>query len=98
MIDVYNGIISTDLNYIPEYLVKYDFIINEFKKYNIHLVESDTFDNMYQLYYMLLSKKNNIFSNLFKNIEDYYNKDIYLTNELLKISRLIRFYVFKKLD
>jgi hypothetical protein len=68
-IDVFNSLISEDGKYIREYLVFSDHLVDSFKKIGLDLVESDTFQNLYDLYknYFVKTECDNKNFNLIKN-------------------------------
>lgn len=88
--------------YVPEYLVDKRFIIPEFKKRcNLALVETDLFGNIYDNIDGYISNitdietKANMKTFLLK-LKRYYEKTS-TNEECLKITRLNRFYIFKKM-
>lgn len=93
-INVYNAFIS-DIPY-TEYLVDKDFLIDEFdKKCNLSLIETDTFEKIFELnekYFI-----DNKISKSFPDIVKFYKATPESTDaETLKITKLNRYYIFYK--
>ena len=103
-IDVNNAMISEEGVYITEYLVFKDFLVKEFaKRCDMELVETDTFENIYNINRSFLKSLIGVEENLktrdfFKNIYSFYNMEDSVNKASFEMSRLNRFYIFKKRD
>lgn len=99
-IDVYNSI-SNDM-YVTEYLVNKDFVISELdKKCNMELVDTDLFENQMVVHreHLLNGIKYDMNMNTrktFKDAFEFYDQTSEINKECLKITRLNRYYVFRK--
>lgn len=99
-INVYNGTFMPE--YIPEYLVDDEFIIDDlYKKCNLQLIETDYYENIYNnmknyiLSIQLIEQKDVMRSFLEKIAKYYDNTDLNI--ECKKMTFLHRYYVFKKI-
>lgn len=101
-IDVYNSLISNEGVYNTEYLVDKDFLVDELKrKCNMSLVDTMMFDqifeinrdNITQIAKNIENEKTRSFLN---NVASFYNQQNDFNAECFKITRLNRYYVFRK--
>jgi SAM-dependent methyltransferase len=101
-IDVYNSLISNEGVYNTEYLVDKDFLVNEMKqRCNMSLVDTMLFDQIFEM------NRDNI-TNIAENMENektrsflhsvalFYDQINEFNAECFKITRLNRYYVFRK--
>jgi len=101
-IDVNNAMISEEGVYITEYLVFKDFLVREFdKKCNMELIETETFENIYNINRHFLKSMIDVEENLktrdfFKSIYSFYNMDDNVNKASFEMTRLNRIYIFKK--
>jgi hypothetical protein len=101
-IDVYNAMISNENTYITEYLVEKDFIIKELKqKCNMDIVDTDTFERQFNIHKTniecgaMYDRKEET-QKFFKSVLEFYDQTNELNQECFKISRLYRYYCFRK--
>ncbi|ARF09638.1 mRNA capping enzyme [Indivirus ILV1] len=102
-IDLHNSLYSADGVYIPEYLVQKKFIQKELlERCNLELVDSDLFENQYLLntdffreFYKYESKAET--RKFFSDVAQYYNQNEF-NNACYKLTRLYRYYVFRRKD
>lgn len=103
-IDVYNALILQENNYITEYLVQKDFIIKEFlEKCSMELIETDTFDNLFNIhedYFKNVAsfEENKKTKKFLMKAAEYYNQKDEVNKASYQITRLNRYYVFRKKD
>jgi SAM-dependent methyltransferase len=103
-IDVYNSMLSNENVYFTEYLIEKDFLINEFKtKCDMRLLDTDTFDIVYELQRDMITKISQTDTNLktrkfIGDVAQFYNQTLPDHAECFKVSRLNRYYVFQKED
>lgn len=109
-IDVHMAWISEEGKYEREYIVSYDFMVKTMReKCNARLVESDLFENMYELnktfftggasgkgVYRHESKIQT--KNMFENVTSFYGDLKGKDKESFNYSRLSRYYVFQAMD
>lgn len=103
-IDFHNAIDFQEGFYKTEYLVDKKFIAREFlEKCNMELIETDLFENQFILNkefltnsYKLESKEET--KNFLKNVAEFYNQNLDINNASYQLTKLYRFYVFRKKD
>lgn len=99
-IDVYNAMISEVT--ITEYLVHKDFLINEMKtKCNMDLVDTDMLSNLYEINRDAITTYGKYDENLqtrkyFEKTSQFYDQRDELNHECYNITRLNRYYIFRK--
>jgi len=99
-IDVMNGMVSDE--YITEYLIDKTFLTKEMKnKCNMELIESECFDNLYEMNRDFITRAAKSDSNvktrkyIAEDVASFYEPTD-MNQEFFKISRLNRYYVFRK--
>jgi SAM-dependent methyltransferase len=103
-IDVYNAMISNEDTYITEYLVEKNFVINELKqKCNLDLIDTDLFDRQFKIHKASLEcgamyDRKEETQKFFKSVLEFYDQNNELNQECFKISKLYRYYCFRKSD
>jgi hypothetical protein len=103
-IDVHLSMFMEDGVYQPEYLVKPSFIINELKtKCNMRLIESETFENLYNVYYDFFQNTAQYESKAetkkyFNDVKQFYDLKDELNKDWFEYSKLNRYYIFQKLN
>lgn len=101
-IDVYNSLISSEDVYITEYLVDKDFIVSELKqKCNMELVDTDMFDRQFEVHKDNITRISNFDENdetkkFLQTVATFYDQQNEVNAECFKISRLNRYYCFRK--
>jgi SAM-dependent methyltransferase len=102
-INVYLSWLSYENVYKTEYLVNYDFLIKEFNDdCNLELVDSDLFENQYNIHKNFITEysqyeENPLTNKFLKNVKDYYVNNRF-NNSCKIFTNLTRYYVFKKKD
>lgn len=103
-IDVNNAMINEEGVYITEYLVFKDFLVKEFgERCDMELVETSTFENIYNVNKSFLKSLMDVEENLktrdfFKNIYKFYDMEDNVNEASFNMTKLNRFYIFKKRD
>ena len=99
-IKVHMGWISLDGVYLPEYIVKPSFLIEEMSKIDFELVETNNFESFYNNSekFLKYSSENDGTENkkFYERIYKFYDKDDELINSSRNYSFLNRYYVFMK--
>ena len=101
-IDVYNSLISTEGVYNTEYLVEKKFLVEELRnRCGLELLDTDMFDTLFEI-----NRENITYVSKFdekletrkflQNVASFYDQKNELNAECFKISRLNRYYVFRK--
>lgn len=97
-IDVLMKWISNE--YYTEFLVSKEFLIKEFKKHNLELVETELFGTLYELNKEFLTSstlhESSETANWFRKVKEYYNDDININICTRNYSKLTRYYIFRK--
>lgn len=103
-IDFYGSWMFQEGNYVTEYLVDKEFIIEKFKENcNLTCVDTELFQNLYTMRYDFF-KEYSQYEAIAKNKrpletwKKYFDDDTEFSNKLKKYSNLHRFYVFQKLE
>lgn len=102
-IDLYVSWMFKEGQYITEYIVDYEFIVNELKKdCDLELVDSDLFVNLYEVnrdYFKYYAQyDDNLETRKFLlNVANYYDSND-INEACFKYSQLERYYVFRKRD
>ena len=102
-IDFHAAWLFREGQYVPEYLVDKDFIVADLEKScGLELVDTDFFDNQYEIHkdFILNYAKydeNVETRNFLLSIAGYYDHNE-LNGGCFKLTRLYRFYIFRKLD
>jgi hypothetical protein len=91
---------NTSTEYV-EYLVTPEHLINTMKKANLELVETETFQNIYAMSkdFLLTGIEYDAGKDTKKyllDVRDYYNLNISINKAAFEMTRLNRFYVFRK--
>jgi SAM-dependent methyltransferase len=100
-IDVYNSLISNEGTYITEYLVGKEFLIDELKqKCNMSLVDTMLFDQLFEANRDNITRISSYLENektksFLQNVGAYYEPTEF-NKECFKITRLNRYYIFRK--
>jgi len=103
-IDVYNSLISNEDVYITEYLVDKTFLVKELKeKCNMELVDTDLFDHQFEINRENITNVANFDENektrkFLQTVATFYDQGNPINAECFKISRLNRYYVFRKTE
>lgn len=103
-IDVYNSLISTEGTYNTEYLVDKSFLVDELKdKCGLELVDTCMFDTLFEINRDNITRIANFDENektkaFLQTVATFYDQKNELNAECFKISRLNRYYVFRKID
>lgn len=103
-IDVHNSMISREDVYNTEYLVDKDFLVPEMlSKCNMKLVDTDTFDHIFEIqrdYLVRVSdyEEHEKTHEFLREISTFYDQDNKINKECFKLTRLYRYYIFKKID
>jgi SAM-dependent methyltransferase len=84
-----------------EYLVTPEFLIKTLKKANLELVETDTFQNVFTMSKDFLFDAINYDAGkatkkFLSDVKEYYNMDVSINKAGFEMTRLNRFYVFRK--
>jgi SAM-dependent methyltransferase len=101
-IDVHNALIQREGEYVTEYLVDKEFLIDEFdKKCNMEVMETDTFESLFHTfrdYFMFASKYENIpeTAKFLENAFEFYDQKNEINKAAFKMTRLNRYYIFRK--
>jgi hypothetical protein len=100
-ISYFTSTFMTESSEWVEYLVTPEHLISTMKKANLELVETETFQNIYAMSKDFLMKGieydagKDTQKYLF-DVRDYYNLDISINKAAFEMTRLNRFYVFRK--
>jgi SAM-dependent methyltransferase len=103
-IDVYNGLISNEGIYNTEYLVDKRFVEKEFlEKCSMELVETDLFENQFNIHKEFFTnsikhEENPKTKQFFMKVAEFYNQENEVNRACFEMSRINRFYVFRKKD
>jgi SAM-dependent methyltransferase len=103
-IDVFNGLISNDGVYNTEYLVDRRFLEQEFlDKCNMELVETDLFENQFNIHKEYFANAVRYEENVktkafFEKVAEYYDQTNEVNKACFNMTKLNRFYVFRKKD
>ena len=103
-IDVYNSLISTEGTYNTEYLVEKTFLVDELKnKCGLELVDTCMFDTIFEINRDNITRIANYDENektraFLQTVATFYDQKNELNAECFKISRLNRYYVFRKTE
>jgi SAM-dependent methyltransferase len=103
-IDVYNSLYSLEGVYNTEYLVHKDFLVKELlNRCNLQLVDSDLFSNIYEMNRDFIMKYSdyeydNIKKKNISKIKNYYNLDDSVNKASYQMTKLNRYYIFRKND
>jgi len=103
-IDVHNAFISHEDVYLTEYLVERRFLEKELlERCGLELVETDLFDNQFEIhreYFNNYIKYENVKEtrNFLSNVSEFYNQEDNINQASFSITRLNRFYIFRKKD
>ena len=97
-IDVLMKWISND--YYTEYLVSKEFFIQEFKKYNMELIETDLFGTLFELNRQFLTEstthESSKTANWFLKPKEFYDDNQSINICTRNYSKLTRYYIFRK--
>jgi len=102
-IDVHLSQFQREGIYKTEYLVDMEFLEKEFKKdCNMELVETDLFENQYNINKRYFSNPENVEPEkdtvkYFKQVALYYKQDTEIDRASLKLTNLYRYYIFRKI-
>lgn len=103
-VGVYNSMYSFEGDYRTEYLVSKNFLIDEMRtRCNMELIDSDTFENLYEIHKENLMNADNVEENpetrkFLKNTSAFYDDTVEMNKVGYQLMRLYRYYVFKKID
>lgn len=102
-IEYFNSLEMQEDNYEVEYLVDIDFMQKEFSKYNMELVDSGLFEDLYIMHkkffvdtYTYESKDET--KKFFKDVSEYFTDMTEINMASKKLTQLMRYYVFRKKD
>ena len=101
-IDYYNASFMSEGTYITEYLVTSEFMINTLEsKADLILIETDTFENQYNLQKEFIHVASQNEANVktkdqFNKIKQFYNLELDDNTPAYELSRVNRYYVFQK--
>lgn len=101
-IDVYNSLISTEGTYITEYLVDRTFVVDELKnKCGLELVDTCMFDTLFEINRDNITRvatydENEKTRSFLQTVATYYEDNAF-NAECFKITRLNRYYIFRKI-
>jgi len=99
-IDVHNAFFSKEGTYIREYIVDPDYLIKSMTdKCGMTLIESDTFGHQFDIHKEYLTSRSSydVRKKSIKNtVGEYYDRTNEINVECYNITKLNRFYVFKK--
>jgi len=101
-IDFYNASFMSEGTYITEYLVTPKFLIDTIEeKCNMTLVDTDTFENQFNIHKDFLEMGSNFEANLqtrdqFNKILQFYNMNLDDNEGSYELMKLNRYYVFQK--
>lgn len=101
-IDFHNAMFSNEGVYLTEYLVDKEFLRSEFlKKCNMELTETDLFDNQFNIHENFFNNAASFESKketkkFLSGAKTYYNQNDEVNKASMKLTRLNRYYVFKK--
>ena len=102
-IDVHMSWISEEGKYIEEYLVPKELLINSMKRANCRLVDTDLFENVFQLnkpYFdnVIKYEENPKNKKVFEEVAEFYENLTGSDKESRNYSFLFRYYIFQKID
>jgi SAM-dependent methyltransferase len=103
-IDLYNSMYSQEGKYITEYLVQKEFLISEFaSKCDMSLIDTDTFGNQYYMQEDYIKnygkyEDNQKTQKFLLSVQPFYDLRDEITQASLKLSKLYRYYIFRKND
>jgi len=102
-ISIHNDLYSNEGEYITEYLVQKDFMVEELaKRCNLELLDTDLFENQYhihsdfflnEVYKQESSEKTRQF---LKDVSEFFTQKTDINNASYQMSRLYRYYAFRK--
>lgn len=102
-IEYFNSLEMQEDNYEVEYLVNIDFMKKEFEKYDMELVDSGLFEDLYIMNkdffvnkYQYESKDET--KKFFKDVSEYFTDMTEINMASKKLTQLMRYYVFRKKD
>jgi SAM-dependent methyltransferase len=100
-IDVFNSIISNENVFNTEYLVDYNFLIDDLKTIGFELIESDLFINQYNKNKEFITNTSNYEEDFrtkkyLQNIGKFYDLQNELDKASFEVMKLNRYYVFRK--
>lgn len=103
-IDLYNSIYSSEGDYKPEYLVQQKFFVDQLKRHcDLELVDTDMFENQYN---MTKPFFNDVYKSesdprtrkFMEDVSKFFNEKTEINTASYKLSKLYRYYVFRKSD
>ena len=103
-IDVHNALIQREDEFITEYLVDKDFLIEQFDKHcNMELVETELFENLFHMFrdYFMFSvefENNKQTADFLKNAAQFYDQKNEVNKAAFNMTKLNRYYIFKRRD
>lgn len=100
-IDYYNSIHFQEGVYFTEYLVDKQFMIDSFSKISMELVDTDLFDNQFNMHRDYFEKvvpfEENIDNKKFLSaVSQYYDQSSSINKACYEFTKLNRYYIFKK--
>jgi SAM-dependent methyltransferase len=104
-VDVHNAFFMQEDKYITEYLVDKRFVESELgKRCNLELIDTDLFDNQFEIqrayFDSIIEYESNTKTrdSILRKVKQYYDQSDEVNRECFKISRLNRYYVFRRKD
>lgn len=100
-IDYFNATYRVEDDYETEYLVSKEYLVSQFAKYNIRLVDTMSFEELYEMSRDFFDKAaineaERQTKNYLMTTGSFYNLNDSINNASYQNSRLYRFYVFQK--
>jgi SAM-dependent methyltransferase len=101
-IDVFMAWLDQEGKYKTEFLISHNLLINTMEKAKCVLIESDSFENIYNInkewFYNVIDHEENIKNKKFyKNVAQFYGDLKGVDKESLTWNKLIKYYIFKKI-
>ena len=103
-VDIFNAETMNEGEYVPEYLVDKDFLIETlYNKCGLVVIESDTFENLYNVYrrfFMEIGQYDSVDKSrdYFRDISKFYDETNEMNKPVFEITKLNRYYVFQKIN
>lgn len=101
-IDVFNSMVSREDTYITEYLVDMKFLEKElYEKCNLEMVDSDLFENIFHVYrdffkFVVPHENNKKTGKFLEDVSKFYDQKNSENKASFQMSRLNRYYIFRK--
>jgi hypothetical protein len=103
-VDIFDAEHMNEGEYMPEYLVHKDYLIETlYNKCGMVVIETDTFENIYNIYsrfFREIGKYDNIEKSrdYFADIGKFYDESNEMNKSVFEVTKLNRYYVFQKIN